>query len=268
MNIFKKLFGKKEKKKPVLGLALGSGGAKGFATLGALFAFSESNIDFDVYAGTSIGSIIGAFLADGYSCADILALWRGTDTKSIKSTVPINMDTQGLFRIIDNTIGSLTIEELKKPFRAVATDLVTGEEKVFSLGNVAKVLCASSAIPPYFKPVEIDGRKYIDGAFVNSVPADVVKGLGADIVIGIDLSTKNSQASLISKILPSFKGGVECPWEKGYKNSDIMLHPDLNDYKSTDYAAFAEMFDIGYDCAIKEMPRIKEVIANFNNKKR
>ena len=107
MGFFDFLF-KRKKKQPKLklGLALGSGGAKGFAELGALRAFEENGIEFDVVAGTSIGSIIGAFYADGYSSTDIFELIRRIDASEIKSTFMINMDTFGLFGVIDRTIGS------------------------------------------------------------------------------------------------------------------------------------------------------------------
>lgn len=247
----------RRKPKPVkLGLALGSGGAKGFAELGALKAFEENGITFDVVAGTSIGSVVGAFYADGYTATDILELLRGVDYNEIKNLFMIKMDTSGLFNVIDRYIGSLTFEELKKPFRAVATALDTGEEKVFSSGSVAKALCASSSMPPFFKPVIIDNVRYIDGAFVNSVPADVTRELGADYVVGIDLKNHEEKPGIISRIIPSFKGGVEEPWKKGYENSDVMLRPDLTGYKAVSFMQGSEMFEIGYHTAIQSMPKI------------
>ena len=164
MNIFKVLFGRKKKQRaPILGLALGSGGAKGFAALGILTALEENGITFDRFAGTSIGSIIGAFLAAGYSATDILSLMKTVDVSDIKNAFMINMDTSGMFRAIDDRIGNLDIEELEKPFRAVATNLATGNETVFEKGSVARALCASSSMPPFFKAVDVNGEKYIDG---------------------------------------------------------------------------------------------------------
>lgn len=261
MNIFKILFGRKKKRPaPVLGLALGSGGAKGFAALGVVAALEENGVYFDRFAGTSIGSIIGAFLAAGYSSSNISSLLKTVDAGDIKSAFMINMDTSKLFRVIDDTIGNLDIEELKKPFRAVATDLKTGTEKVFSSGSVARALCASSSMPPFFKAVDIDGGKYIDGAFVNSVPADVVKSLGADFVVGIDISSHSYGKSLLTKFFPSFRGGADKPWQKGYDNADFMFHPDLSGYKSTDFKKAYEMFDIGYDLALAKAEELKAAI--------
>ena len=260
MGFFSWLFRRNKPKKIKIGLALGSGGAKGFAHLGALKAFEENGIEFDVIAGTSIGSVVGAFVAEGYSSTDITELLKRVDFNEIKNLFMIKMDTSGMFKVIDREIGSLNFEEMKKPFKAVATELETGKEHVFDSGNVAKALCASSSIPPFFKPVVIDGVRYIDGAYTNSIPADLVKGMGADYVIGIDLSTSTSKASLLSKIFPAYKSEVENPKAKGYEFSDIMLHPDLNDYSSISIGAGSQMYDIGYQEAKAHIERIKQDI--------
>lgn len=261
MGFFSWLFRRnKTPRKIKIGLALGSGGAKGFAELGALRAFEENGIEFDMISGASIGSIIGAFCADGYSSTDITQLLSKIDVSEIKNLFMMKMDTAGLFNVIDRTIGSLNIEELKKPFLATATSMCTGEEKVFSSGSVAKALCASSSYPPFFKPVEIDGEEYIDGAFTNSVPADLLKNLGADFVIGIDLATHDAKPNFLSRIFPTYKSKVKQPWEKGYAYSDVMLHPDLSEYKPVSFSAGSEMFDIGYTCAMEHMSEIKDKI--------
>ena len=186
MNIFSLLFRKKKNIK--IGLALGSGGAKGFAELGAIFALEQNGITFDYIAGTSIGSIIGAFLANGYTSTDIFELLRRVEPGELLSNSDGKVNViSGVFKVIDKNIGELNIEELKKPFACVATENGTYKEKVFTLGNVAKALSASSSYPPYLRPVEIDGVSYIDGAFTNAIPADLVKNMGADYVIGIDI---------------------------------------------------------------------------------
>ena len=256
MRWFFSLFKKKKPRQIKLGLALGSGGAKGFAELGALRAFEENGIAFDVVAGTSIGSIIGAFYADGYNATDITELIRKIDLGEILNGIMLGMSTEGLYRVLSREIGFLNFEDLKKPFAAIATDADSGEEKVFKTGDVAKALCASSCFIPYFKAVEIDGRKYVDGAYANSIPAGIVKELGADYVVGIDLSTHESRAGFLSKILPSFKKGVEEPWEEGYMFSDVMIHPDLTGFKSTSASSGEAMYAIGYQAATEVIPKI------------
>ncbi len=268
MGLWSFLFGKKKPKKIKLGLALGSGGAKGFAELGAIRAFEENGIEFEVFAGTSIGSIIGAFLANGYSSTDILELIRTVDFGEIKNALMIRMDTAGMYTVIDRTIGQLSIEELKRPFACVATDADTAEEYVFDSGSVALALSASSSYPPFFKPVVAGEKRFVDGAFTNSVPADLVKKMGADFVIGIDLSSHNTDGGFLSKIIPTFKSKVKEPWAKGYEFSDVMLHPDLTAYRPISFGAWHEMFDIGYQLAVEKMPEIKEAIEKAKNKKK
>lgn len=267
MNFFKWLASLRKPKKIKVGLALGSGGAKGFAELGALKAFEENGIEFDIVAGTSIGSIIGAFYANGFSATDILELLKGVDFGEIKNLFMIKMDTSGLFSVIDKAIGSLNIEDLKKPFKTVATEIDSGNEHVFESGSVANALCASSSMPPFFKPVIIDGVRYIDGAYTNSIPADLVREMGADYVVGIDLSVRESKQSLISKIFPVYKSKVEEPWKKGYDNSDVMLHPDLKGFESYEFWNGLKMYDIGYSEGLKYIPKIKSDLENFGKKK-
>lgn len=270
MNFFKWLFSfrpKKKEKKITLGLALGSGGAKGFAELGALKAFEENGIEFDVIAGTSIGSIIGAFYANGYSTTDIYELLGKVDFSEIKNLFMIKMDTSGMFKVIDRFIGSLDIEDLKKPFMAVATEVETGNEHVFDKGSVAEALCASSCFPPFFKPVVIDGKRYVDGAFTNSIPADLCKKMGADYIVGIDLSDHEAKPSLLFRIFPTFESKVKEPWQKGYEFSNVVLHPDLRGYSAVAFTSGSRMYEIGYNTAMEKMPEIKEQIKKLKGGK-
>lgn len=268
MGFFSFLFKKRKPKKLKLGIALGSGGAKGFAHIGVLKAFEENGIEFDIVAGTSIGSVVGAFYSDGYSATDIIQLLeRVVDLGDIKSLFMKGVDSLGIFSVVEREIGALDIEQLKKPFKAVATHLESGDEKVFDSGSVTKALCASSSIPPLFKPVVIDGERYVDGAYSNALPADLVKQMGADYVVGIDLSTKESKQGVLSKLFPSYKAKVENPYEKGYANSDVILHPDLNDFNSYMFWEGAKMYDIGYHHALSFIPKIKQDIENLKKKK-
>lgn len=260
----------KKPKKIKLGLALGSGGAKGFAEIGAIRAFEENGIEFDIIAGTSIGSIVGAFYANGYSSNDMFELLKRINFGQIVSLPRIvNMDTAGLSKVVDDAIGSVNIEELKKPYKCVATVVETGEEFVFEKGSVSQAVAASSCIPPFFKPVVIDGQRYVDGAFSNSIPADLVKQMGADYIVGIDLKDyEPKQGGILSMLFPTYQGKVEEPWTKGYEFSNVVLHPDLRGYSSTSFRNGSEMYDIGYKTAIEVMPKIKEDIAKLTQGKK
>ena len=267
MGFFSWLF-KKNKRKIKIGLALGSGGAKGFAHLGVLRAFEDNRIEVDMVAGTSIGSIVGAFYCDGYSSTDIFEMLKRLDFSEIKNFTMIGMDTFGLFSVVNREIGALNIEELKKPFRAVATEIESGKEFVFDKGCVADAVCASCCIPPFFKPVVINNVRYVDGAYTNSIPADVVKKLGADYVIGVDLKTESSKPKILSKIFPTYQTEVKEPWAKGYEFSDTMIHPDLDGYTSLSFTKGSKMYDLGYQSAIKIIPKIKADLDALNSGKK
>ena len=246
MGFWSFLKSKFSKKKAVIGLALGSGGAKGFAHLGALKAFEENGIEFDVIGGTSIGSIVGAFYADGYTSTDIYGLISGLNLKEMLTGIPFNMDMSNIKKVLDRQIGGKNIEDLKKPMVVVATDADEMTEVVFKKGNVATALCGSSCFAPFFRPViDIDGRRLIDGAYVNAIPADRVAELGADYIVGIDLSAFKETTS------------GENSSSQGYKYSNVMLTPDLREYKAIAYNKRNEMYELGYQSAMEKMAEIK-----------
>jgi len=267
MGFFSWLFRRKPKK-PKLGIALGSGGAKGFAELGALKAFEEHDIHFDVVGGTSIGSIVGAFYSAGYSPTDIMEMLRRLDPADVKNKVMINMGTDKLASVIESQLGVKNIEELAKPFVCIATEYQTGAEKVFTQGDIAKALCSSSCYPPFFKPVEIDGEYFVDGAFTNSVPADRVRELGGQFVVGIDLSDHKTKGGLLSKLIPTYKLGAKEPWAQGYANADVMIPMALGEFSPIAFSKAEEMYDIGYQTALKYVDEIKKGIAEFSVKKK
>ena len=260
-------FFSRKKKKIKIGLALGSGGAKGFAELGVIKALEEEGITFDYIAGTSIGSIIGAFLSNGYSSTDINELLKRINAKEISNFLSLGMNTSGLKKVIEKNLGDIKFSDLQKPFKAVATEYESGEQAVFGEGNVAECLCASACIPPYFKPVEINGKKYVDGAFSDSIPADVVKDMGADYIIGVDISTPKGEPSLIEKILPVYKGKTEEPRAKGYEYSDVVIHPNLSGYNGISFGSADYMYEIGYETAKKQVTKIKSDIEKAQKKK-
>lgn len=256
------------KPKPLkLGLALGSGGAKGFAHLGAIRAFEENGIEFDVIGGTSIGSIVGAFYADGYSSTDIFEMLKKIDMGEIVNTFMIGMDTTGLMRVIDKYIGGKNIEELKKPFVAVATEIESGLPFAFKSGSTSLALSASASIPPFFKPVVIGQERYVDGAFSDSIPADYVKELGADYIVGIDLSTSDGKPSILSKLFPTYEKKVEDPKKAGYEYSNTIIHPDLTGYTSTSFKKAVQMYDIGYQSAVFAVQKIKDDIEKLKRRR-
>ena len=151
-------------RKRVVGLALGSGGAKGMAHLGALKAFEEEGIRFQVVAGSSIGSIVGALYAKGFSADDMIQVVEGFNrkefSKNLRPFADLGFAEEFLSRYLDGDIRELPI-----PFAAWVTDGETNGGEMLSEGKTARALIASSAIPPFFRGVEIGEKRYYDGVF-------------------------------------------------------------------------------------------------------
>ena len=267
LNAFRRKSGnKKEEKKLKLGIALGSGGAKGMAEIGVLRAFEEENIKFDVVAGSSIGSIVGGMYARGFSTANMTSFLKELEITDPQRLIMYKLQGMTVCKLLDNMLGCVDFDELTLPFAAVAVDIDKGEQVVLREGNVAQAMCASAAIPPVFKAVTIDGRRLVDGAYMNNVPADVVKQMGADFVVGVTLGAEVRFNDKIKPALDSAYKENKVPVCNralaGEKFSDFYLMPDLSAYSSASYKNLEEMFDIGYNLAKEMMPEIKKAIAS------
>ncbi len=254
----------KARKPKKLGLALGSGGAKGLAHIGALRAFEEEGISFDFIAGASIGSIVGAMYACGYSSLGMLEYIKQLRLEDPLTLVKMKLSGITPEKLLNQVFGGRDIEELNLPFCAVAVDINSGEEIDITSGCVATATLASSAIPPFFKPVQIADNRLIDGAFRNSVPANVVKNMGADCVIGISLGEEFPTNENIKKSLDEIYKSNGVPLcdrlTVGKIASDFLLTPSLLEYKSTSITKLNEIYEIGYECAKLAMPEIKRVL--------
>lgn len=184
----------KFKRKRKVGCALGSGAARGFASIGVLKALKEMGISPDVIAGTSMGALVGAFEATG-NLETLEEVVFETDWKKIISffsdiVFPRDglIDGKRVESFIQKYTTDMLIEEMAVPFRAVSTDIITGEEIVLSEGRLIEAVRASISIPGIFTPVKKEGRFLVDGALVNPVPVTVARDMGADIVIAVDVN--------------------------------------------------------------------------------
>jgi len=176
-----------------IGLALGGGSARGWSHIGVIRALSEADIKIDYIAGTSIGSVVGSVFAAG----NIKALEEVAvqlDWKQIAYLFDVVLPKSGLIDgkkvagFVRNHLREINIEELPIPFCAVSTDLNTGDEVVIREGDIIEAVRASISIPGIFTPARNNGRILVDGGLVNPVPVNVVREMGADFVIAVDLS--------------------------------------------------------------------------------
>ncbi len=190
---------KKSKKKspvsrPRLGLALGSGSARGWAHIGVIRSLEKQGIEPDIICGSSVGALVGAAYASGH--LDLLEKWvenlkwadvLGYMVRSFVGKESIQSQKQ-LAAIFGEQIGTVLVEELPKIFGAVATDLNTGQEIWLRRGPLLNSLSPSIAYPGLLNPVYYEGRWLVDGALVNPIPVSLCRALGADIVIAVNLN--------------------------------------------------------------------------------
>lgn len=180
---------------PRIGIALGGGAAKGFAHIGVLKMLEANGLQPVVVAGTSAGSVVGVLYASGYTSFELQQIAGNLHQAEIRDVNPFSggmLKGQKLQDYINNQIQQRPIENLKRPFAAVATRLETGKRTVFTRGNAGQAVRASSSIPGVFAPVVIGDFTYVDGGIVSPVPVDAARALGADIVIAVDISSKAS----------------------------------------------------------------------------
>ncbi len=181
---------------PVVGIALGGGGARGFAHIGVLKVLEREGIFPRLVAGTSMGGVIGAMYAAGLSATQM-------EAEAVKATsrradmiraIDVSVSQTGLVRgarIYDYIAGVIGLEtkfsDLRRPLSMVAVDLNTGREVVLHSGRVADAVRATISVPGVFRPVEIGRLRLVDGGMLNNVPVDVVRKMGADVVIAVDV---------------------------------------------------------------------------------
>ncbi len=203
-----------EMHKPGIGLALGSGGARGWAHLGALRALSELGIKFDVVCGTSIGALAGGFYLTG-RLPDLEAWARRLTRLKIIRFMDFGLAKNGLiagnrlFAEMQRAIGDVMIEDLPCPFASVATDLFTGHEVWLNKGPLVEAIRASFSLPGLFEPVHLNGRWIVDGAIVNPIPISVCHAMGAEITVAINLNLPSSVKNGSPRTKPAPKPGFE-----------------------------------------------------------
>lgn len=259
-----------KKQKVKIGLALGGGGARGFTHLGALKAFEEYGIKFDAVAGTSVGSLVGALYCAGYTFEQMYRIAKEVEVKDIRTSKVFFMPskTDGLEKIIIDELGDINIEDLKIPFCAVAVDLKTTDEVHLQKGNLAKAVAGSCCVPGVFQPVEFEDKLLCDGGLKNTVPANVLKLMGCDYVVSIDINKSRGYGTDSTKLVDVLACSIRILMKsnviKGYLYSDVILKPNTKQFKSTRKDGFEDMIDEGYREAVD---KIGQIIKLYDNKR-
>lgn len=256
-------------KHPKIGIALGSGGARGMAHIGVLKALEKHNITVDYMAGSSIGSLVAGLYAVGLSpdniqkCMSIFAhkMWRDY-------TVPKMGFVSGekLKELIRLFTKNKNIEQANIPLSIVATNLQKGERKIFTKGSMTDAIRASISIPGILVPEEIDGVLYVDGGVIDRVPISVVKEMGADLAIAIDVSYFESTHPITS-IFDVITQSIDVMEREILKyrmiHADFLLRPQVGHYSTMMFSKMDELIAEGERVTLEMIPEIKEMIKKW-----
>lgn len=291
-----------ETERPKIGLALSGGGSKAGAHIGVLRVLEANNIPVDFIAGTSAGSIIGGLYAAGLSPDEIEAAVGGIDWGDILQDAPPRPDlpfrrkrddlnylvkyrpgyrdgalrlplgivqgqkvTNFLRRHVDDAATTDHFDTLPIPLRVVATDLETGEAVVLEQGDLALSIRASMAIPVFFSPISIDGRQLVDGGPANNLPVDVVREMGADVVIAVDITAPLLEKEAIDSVLVVADQLTNMLTQRtvreqvaNLREGDILIRPDLSEVGGLDFERTLDSVPPGMLAAEAALPRLRQ----------
>jgi NTE family protein len=254
---------------PKIGLALGSGGARGFAHLGVIKALTDAGIPIHLIAGSSMGALVASFYGTGIDMERLYKLSTAFKRKYfLDFTVPKMGFISGkkVKEFIKVFTHGKNIEELSIPIGIVATDLLTGEKVVFQTGPVADAVRASISIPGIFVPEKYNGRLLVDGGVSDRVPVSVAKEMGADIVIAVDVSRVKRNAEITS-IYDVIMQSIDIMQAEIINSREIaanvMIRPPVEIYSSRAFTNIEEIINHGEEEAKKHLNQIKNVIEQW-----
>lgn len=291
--------------RPKIGLVLSGGGALGFAHIGILEVIDSLNIPIDYIAGTSMGGIAGGLYSLGYNGYDIEQLVHTIDWIDIFTDMPerkyqsyfqkkddgkyqfifgfskgeISLPTgliygQKISLLLSNLSSKFeqidNFDDLPIPFRCVAVDLITGNEVILKKGSISKALRATMSIPTIFNPVQWGDSLLIDGGLLNNLPVDVVRNMGADIVIAVNVSLSTKPTSNLNSALKILERSITIPASnrsiENIKNVDIYIEPDLTGYGSAEFSIrkINKIINIGKLSANNAIPELIQICQKYN----
>jgi len=250
---------------PVVALALGSGGERGFAHIGVIKALEANGIKVDMVLGTSAGSVVGALYAGGYSGIELEKLALEMDRGKLND---IDFSRRGYVRgeqlqdFVNRALHNRSIEALDKPFVAIATRLSDGRTTTFNYGNTGKAVRASSSIPSIFYPVTIGGDEYVDGDLRKPVPVTLAREMGADFIIAVDISQQPKDYPEMKDIIDILKQSLRIMRQsilsRELESAQVVIRPDIGHTPQIDQSSKLHLIKIGEDAATAAMPLIHE----------
>lgn len=251
---------------PPLGIALSGGTAKSVTHVGVIKAIVEAGVPVSYIAGTSGGSMVAAMFASGMPISTLETI---ATTMSWRKLVSIKLSRLGFIssarieEFMKETIGDIDFAELALPCAVVATNLVTGEKRVFTEGQVARAVRASCSIPQIYLPVEIDEEYYVDGGLAEYLPAETLQEMGCNFVVGSSLAPVDHAYHRPHHILHLVVQITGLMARKNLVDSikcvDVIIHPNLDKFGSFDFDSADKMIQVGYDAARRALDTLHEV---------
>ncbi|TDR76539.1 patatin-like phospholipase family protein [Paludibacterium purpuratum] len=246
-----------------IGLALGGGAAKGFAHVGVIKVLEANGIVPDIVTGTSAGSVVGSLYAAGYTPAQLQQIASKLDETNLTD---FTLSSRGFIKgerlqaFINAEVQNRPMEKLAKPFGAVSTELDNGQRVVFRLGNTGQAVRASASIPNVFLPVEIAGRRYVDGGLVSPVPVSAAREMGADLVIAVDISARpkaGSATGFLSILDQSLNIMSVAALASELKQADVVIRPQVQNIGSASFDARNQAIRAGEVAAQQAIVQIR-----------
>ena len=250
-------------KRPLVGLALGGGFARGLAHIGVLKVLEENNIPIDFVAGTSVGSVIGAAYCSGISAKELeeiakLVRFRDFARWTLSRLGFVSNDRMAQF--LERFLKCKSFEELRIPLAVAATDFVTGDAKVFTSGPLVDPVRASCAYPGMFLPVNIDGRLYVDGLLAHAVPTVPLREMGAERVLAVYLSAHwvNLEGprhvfDVIGQCFSIAQAKMSSLWQSA---ADLILTPDVRGFSYDGFDQAKQLIANGEAAAREALPTL------------
>ncbi len=251
-------------KRKRVGIALGGGVVRGMAHIGVLSALEEAGIPIDMVAGTSAGSLIGTLYSSGMSPVTIKELGEHLRWWNLLKLV---FPAQGFFSFdplrdwIHNKLGIHQFSDLKIPLGVVATDIHTGNPVEFTEGWVAPAVQASCSVPGFFTPVRFEGKLLCDGSLANTVPVSLLRSMGADFVIGVDIFS----SAIYPRLGPFGMGftAIEILVQRaggGITSADCLISPKLGGYSYFRFSKRELFYQLGREATLEVLPRIQAAL--------
>lgn len=242
-----------------VGISLSGGGAKGIAHLGVLQALEEYGLKPQVIAGVSAGAIIGALYADGKSPKEICQFFKDSSFfKFVKIVVPKKgvMSTERFYNLLDGFLTAKTFEELQMPLTVNATELIEGKNVYFNSGSLVDKVVASSSVPIFLTPKEMEGKVYVDGGIFCNMPAKVIRQ-ECDLLFGVHVNpivTEGSIDGMMDVMERVYHLAIQSSTVSEKRACDVVIEPvEARNYGMFDISKTQEIFDIGYRAAMVKL---------------